>query len=257
MAQFKRKRRFSRFSRKRRLRSTWFPTNGTQWVNGPDTWWDAGFAINSNIVDPVLGVGPDTQYVAVTRDFTLSQEQAALETGASLRDQVEGQTFLLQRLVGNLYIQAFSDATDNDPLSWPYIKVGAGFFIARQEDGIVGAPDLFGDEMDVLNVNNIQNPWIWRNTWILRNPNSPGPGLTGLDYPVTTAGYHGFQAPHFDSKIKRKIVREHRLWFVMSTIGWDGLNFDKSSGEFQPYARAYLDLRILGRMARGRNQSSF
>lgn len=258
MARFSGKRRFSRFSRKRRIRPTWFPTLGTNWVSGPDNWWDAGFNVVSNFVPQGLADGPDTQVIPVTKDITLTQEQSANDTGYTLRDAVEGQTFLLERLVGNLFLQVASDNTDINPNSWPYVRVAAAFFIARAEEGIPDLPDLFSDEYDILNVNNIQNPWIWRNQWILRNPDGEGFGVSNVDFPQANALCTGFQSPHFDTKVKRKIVREHRLWFAVSAIGWDGnSSLQSGSAELQPYVRAHLDLRILGRMQRGRNISTF
>lgn len=250
-----RKQRFSRFSRKRRIRSTWFPILGTNWVSGGDNWFDAAINIANGPIGVSRAAGPSTDIFPITRDFTLPEDGSTTQT---LRDSVEGQTYLLQRIVGKIHLQIQSN-TDDLVEAWPYVQVGAGFFIARQDDEAPNQPDLFVPEYDPMQVDNIANPWIWRRTWILRNPGATTEGVGALDWPAANSGYGSvIDGPHIDAKVKRKIVREHRLWFAISSIGYNfGDIGPPNTGVVTPSTKGILDVRVLGRMTKGRNISTF
>lgn len=256
ISRFSRKPRFRRFRRKQR--NVWFPVLGARWVNGQDTYPSSNFYLRTDPVQTVLAFGADIQVTAITKDFTQEPSSAVSIAGdASLRDVVEGQSWMLTRLVGKLHLTCRSDAGDPlDPaVAWGQVLVTAGFFVAPADDTDQNFPAASALTYDPANVDNIQNPWIWRQSWILGSPLTTQIGLD--NFPMTNESTQP-SGPFFDSKVKRRIQREHRLWFVLSTIGWDGLRSDVSgSTENQPYIDALLDVRVLGHMVRARNTSSF
>lgn len=274
MAQFTRRPRFRRFTRGRRFRrnrSTWFPTLGTTWGEPGNQYHDASWSDTSGTVDISRADGLfTTQFVLpITKDFTQLPSRDSSLTGPSLRDEIEGQTWRLDRLVGNIVVTCNAapgvSAVQPDPDTvWQNIQVACGFFTARalETPGEEAFPDLTGDEYDPLNVDNIQNPWIWRRTWILRNPFGKSPADFSLDngIPNCNIGYGPNRDTEIDTKIKRRVPREHRLWFTIGALGWNGnqveLNELADTG-VQPVYKWNLDLRVVGSLQRARNLGTF
>lgn len=254
MARFSRKGRFSRnprFRRKRRV--TWFPSLGTYWEGDTQTWHDASINIATNPVGADKSLGTNLFIRPVTKDFTVFPPNGGIED--TLRDIVEGQTWGLERIVGRVTCQVNTYPNDPEPdptVEWPYVQVGCGLFIAKVDDSDQSLPTGVGTDYDPLEAGNIQNPWIWRKTWILGNP-----GVFEWDGGVPSANTLIMpDGGYVDSKVKRYIAREHRLFFALSAIGWYGEQLEVSGGD-QPTIVCNADLRILGGMRRARNMSSF
>lgn len=271
---YRRKRRIRGIRRKRGSRGTWFPIEGVSWLGGEgDDYYDASI---SDALDEVPGQknqGPSLAVHPVTQDYT---QQPALSAGESvntrptLRDFTEGQDYLLKSLVGNLTCVIKSNQgseTFNPGNFWTHVQVAAGFFVARAQDNDQSLPDLSLDEVDPLAQKNIQNSWIWRRSWILDNPangfvygssNENGDPFTVFSYNVPENRFFAQeQSPHFQTKSRRRIKREERLWFVISSIGWDGQRGSVSATTNQPFVAFNLDVRLFGKMMRGRASSTF
>lgn len=248
---------FRRF-RRNRTKATWFPILGNTYDSEDGFYADASFNIGTPGVPATLALGPSQSVYAITKDFTQIPSATAGQTdGPSLRDYVEGQTYLLQRIVGNVHLQCVSNQpSPPQPNDWPYIKVAAAFFVARADDEDQTIPSLSDEECDPWNADNIQNPWIWRRTWMLNNPNTSHFGLATFDWPNVNSEYPADCGPHIDSKVKRAIRREQRLWFVLSARGWDGNNVTQGNF-YPPYVRGVLDVRLVGTLRRSKNASSF
>lgn len=247
--------------RKRRSRGLWMPILGHREVNGEDA-----VAFTDSLIAPVqistdssLG---DTQIVAprpLVPDFTQEQFQnnTAADAGASLHDIASGNAWLLQRIVGKLYLKCDPNAVTG-PASeiWTNVFVTAGFFVARADDDNQSVASLTGQESSPMRVDNAMNPWIWRRSWILGNPGQDA----NLRYsPTSTADYGSVaDGPHVDSKVKRFISREHRLFFVVTARGFfrDFVNMLGEPGD-QPLISGTLDYRIYGSLRRAKNSSSF
>lgn len=255
-----RKRRITRFSRKRRkARSTWFPTIGTIWSNQDQSYYDSTFTTRLSAVPSDLVFGPQVEVFPVTPDQTaLPTEQQATDAAGfsfTLRDIVEGQSWMLDRIVGNIFLRCDVNASELPPTdAWAQIKATVGFFIARSSDTDQGVPDMELNAFDPAATDNIGNPWIWRNSWILANPQSTvvAPAL-GISNNWNSPDWTG---PRIDSKVKRRIRREHRLWMAVAAMGWDGTR-GFVAGETQPQLTVSADLRILGHLVRQINTSSF
>lgn len=252
--------------RRRKSGGTWFPILGNTWQSGDDEYKTASFSLATDPVPLTRALGPSFNGpIPVTKDYTL--EPTDTSAASTLQDFVQGQDWLLQRLVGKLHIGAKTSAEAGSSASaaWKYIEVAAGFFVGRAQDDDQNFADLFIDECDVNASNNIQNPWIWRRTWILRNPANTFAASTATsffegDFPIANAAYGSIiDGPHIDSRVKRRIRREERLWFIMQTNGWDGerSSVTGAAGAVQPFAQAHLDLRIFGSLRKGKNSSAF
>ena len=171
------------------------------------------FHLNTHSLNENKANGSNGVVIPVTKDFTqLPSSNFGTITGAGLRDEVEGQSWLLKRLVGNIFCQYVNADGNSDPSQfWRQALVTAGFFVSRNIDSIQGEPDLDYDEYDPMFLDNITNPWIWRRSWILSNPEG---NVVRDDFPIANSNYVGdASGPHIDSKVKRRILREQRLFF--------------------------------------------
>lgn len=261
------------FRRKKRVSpGTWFPINGTLWNDGEDTYSDVAFTGNTGNVSRIKAQGAASSYLAVTADYTFDKARASatgpVENQPSLRDYVEGQDYILKRLVGNLNLFALPDLGDEVWQAnqfWTYVNVAAGFFIARAQDDAPAFPDLTFAELDPQDSSNTQNPWIWRRNWILANPrnqvslpNGTDPVIIVSDEVSSNRTMPDLSGPHIDTKSMRRVRREERLWFAISAVGWDGVRGDVSAPTLnQPSVDYHLDIRLFGKMAKGKNSSTF
>lgn len=254
--------------RRRRSKYTWFPTLGTVFTTTPPeedpvSYHDAGFLIPRTYVPGSLTTGATptngvaTYTFPIVPDFTAETTFAASGNDFSLRDRVEGQDWLLKRLVGKIFLTTGQLQTNTT--GWDAVRITAGFFVARAEDDQQNQVDLFEEEFNTMAADNVQDPWIWRRSWMLssRVTTTPNSGFAGNN---TILGAGIFDGPHIDSKVARRITREHRLWFVVNAAGFD-VDGDPAGGRAaeteNPFISGWLDLRVLGTMRRGKNKSSF
>lgn len=183
----------------------------------------------------------------------------------------------MMRIVGKLFAErknfAFSGSQDDPD---PAVLFGAGFFVARANDLSVGGGSgtPIGsatiqerrDHYSPLDTDTVREPWIWRRTWILglsgRAPRSST--AVGPDFPTATiftahwpasTGLYGsvMDGPHIDSKVKRRIGQDDRLWFAISATPYPlGQN---TSGNLN--VEGYLDYRLFGALRKARSRSAF
>lgn len=247
---FRGKRRF------RRNRGIWFPALGTKYIAGDFSYGYASFSGSSGTVDDERSNGPTQNIFPITRDFTQFSDTSLDLGGPSLRDVVQGQTWRLNRIVGKVNVDVTEDNTTVQGNTWPLVEVAAGFFIARQADSDATLPDLTFEECDPLHVRNVQNPWIWRRSWLLSRPLASNQGYSAL--PCSNLWMSDEAGCHIDSRMKRLISREHRLWFVIGAAGFSGnLNHTTPGVYQQPYLRYLVDVRVNGQMTAGRQQGDF
>lgn len=232
----------------------WFPTTGTLEAAGDNTYFDAGWDAGDNPLVLQDTAGSPTQLTVKPLTFDYTQEpDTASQAGQnfSLRDLVEGQDWLCQRIVGKFHGHVY-DGGNNPPINeWLYVRVALGIFVARSKDAAEAEPDLEPAEFDPFAGDNIQDSWMFRRTWILQNDKSKA--ITGDIYPTSTVGYHSvLDGPHLDIKSKRRIDREHRLWAVVAARGYSPGFIDPTS-TIQLFSW-FLDYRIHGTMKPGRNR---
>jgi len=252
---------------RRKRRYTWFPILGTQFGGGTEN-----LGVFFNQLDTISPVRRDlvsnTVVTALVPDFS-SENTADATTGdafvSTLRDRVEGQDWLLKRLVGKIFVQN-NQVLTSETEGWPYALVKAGFFVARADDDNQGVCSLAATEASPWGIQNVMNPWIWQRSWMLSNPgwgdasvgNSAGwPGRA----PCTNYGGYGsgvMDGPHIDSRVARRITKEHRLWFAITALGWAATGNPNVDVGAQAANISYtLDLRVLGAMRKAKSVSSF
>lgn len=254
------------FRRKRGNKGIWFPVNGEVITDGETSWWDAS---SSEVIGPVPSDrtdGPVQWVFPLTTDISQQLGPTPPPAGASLRDFVEGQDWLLKTLVGNCTVlvgPSLETTAFLPTVHWPHVQVAAGIFVARAQDEAQQFPDLLFSEIDVLNGANMQDPWVFRRTWLLDNPANLYPIGTnpGNVFGYETASNRELtdpQGPFIHTKSVRRIRREERLWMAVSAIGWDADRISTSGSENdQCYVKVNVDLRIFGKMMRGKNASTF
>jgi len=235
--------------RKRRNRATWFPVLGFENQAGQGL---STVDIRSFNVDP-LG-GPNVLAIPIIPDIDIPVEAGQGAAGGapirSLRDIVEGQSCLLERVVGNI-IWEVAQSTAQNLNSNSAIVCSALAVLPTADDGS-GDPVITSDEFDPLRADNSANPWLWRRVWALGNVI---PAVQGEATGLPTNNLYGSLAEgsKIDTKgTKRMIRREERIFLIHSVL--------------QPFpgneaslvvARVYADLRVIGTMMKARNRSNF
>lgn len=262
--------------RRRRSRGTWFPTVGTA-GEGATNFNGRQF----NITHPAASAELLTIISPITFDQPFEGD-AIDPTDASLADIV-GSEYVLQRIVGKLWITRQANVSAGTGLEVnPCMLVGAGFFVARANDAAVGGgPDTpIGsateaerrDNYSPLEVDTVREPWIWRRTWLLGTAglgSVQNPAVGGLEvrrpvaeadsfvagFPASTAFYGSVaDGPHIDSKVKRRVGQDNRLWFAVSAVPWPIGEETAGDGTNLP---GYLDYRIFGSLRKAKGSSAF
>lgn len=244
---------------RKRAKYTWLPILGSRFdQEGFPSF--AGNTIFLEIDTPIHDADPPTEgagsnngltFTPIVPDFTIQPD--AGDVTNTLRDYVEGQDWLLKRIVGKCHVHGVGSSTAG---AVPSALVTAGFFVARALDADPAQVDLEDDEYNPSARENAQNPWIWRRSWMIGNLAQPAAvnSANGL-WLQNNGGRSSIQdGPHIDSKVSRRIRREQRLWFAASAFGVDtaALSWTASFG-----IRIALEVRVLGAMRRGKNVSAF
>lgn len=225
--------------RKRRNRSTWFPvlpTNVTVGETVENTTWT-----NYDDTIDVATLFSSVSATPITLDFT--ELPSAASAGQSLRDTVEGQSFLLDRIVGSVFCTRF-DTTNTQPC-----LAAAAIAVFPANDN--GGADLSNSEGNPFNADNAQQPWLWRRVWRLEAATVSGadgrPAIrTNIQYGSVKEG------THIDTKgSKRMIRREQRLFFVTALSAFVPVVGNSIGVEWT------YDVRLIGKMVRQVNRSTF
>jgi len=198
----------------------------------------------SSLTLPTPVSAGDTSIAVTPLTYDDSSNQIDSGDASSLRDKVEGQDYLLKRIVGKVWMDIASEDESE-------LVDGIGCIAAcvlPTDDA--GAPSIPAEEYHPLYTQNSQQPWIWRRTWRLARQVD---GVNGI-YPPSTGYYHGsMDSGHIDTKgTFRRITKEHRV-FLVAAFGALTTAGDASSGLIQWGA----DVRLYGQMRRAKNVSSF
>lgn len=233
--------------RRRGNRATWFPIVPTTYGETLPgvTWYEQQAAF------PSQAVPGDTSIIAFPLTLDETVETPGVN-GASLRDYVEGQDYLLQRVVGKVWMGIIPADGDSSLLE----GVGCCALAVLPSDDN-GSPAIPAEEYNPLFSQNAAQPWIWRRTWRLDDPSLWATTAAGNGPPGFT-GYYGsnMDGGHLDAKTKRRVVKEHRLYIVFA-MGCIQNSGDSPGGNPEGTWYFGYDLRVLGTMRRGKNKSSF
>lgn len=252
-------------AKRRRRAVNWFPTFGQTIEND-------GTPQHSTGIWTELALDDTGSINTIIFPLTFDEprdDDAATAADTTLADFISS-GYLLQRIVGKCYIEYPWTELAGDPLSLataPGIKVAAGFFVAREADQVVGVPIGANEDYNVLEVDNMREPWIWRRSWILSSPTVRQVQAAQLaqgnsiyldnfsmwnQFPSSTAFYSSvLDGPHVDAKTKRVITGDDRLFFAVSghVLPFGGL--DTNIGVD---LNIHLDYRLLGSMIKAGSQ---
>lgn len=235
--------------RRTKPRVVWLPqTNANSVGDGSSVYQLVTFGLLS---------GPTGQSTTTEIPLVADAQQgtAFVDDPPSLAD-IESSGYRLRRIVGKIWVQADQVAVD----SAINFVVTAGIMVRHAETSS-GASTAFqagGENVNVGNIDNTGDPWIWRRSWWLGNrladltgTNNFFPRLNfGAEYPGGIA-----EGPHVDQKTARIVGPEERLFLDLTAtvIGQGGV-------DTQSLTIAVLtDLRVLGSMRTStgnRNNSS-
>lgn len=262
--------------RRRRNRGTWFPNLGTGVLD------QRNYSGREFVgVCPADGtfqttVSPLTLDKPTDLDFVSADERLA---------SIIGSDYVLQRLVGTVFVsrQGIQQEEQAQTLDVaPAVQVYCGFFVARANDASSGGgpdtpigsatPDEINDNYSPMELDTVREPWIWRRSWILgsvfangtintQKPfagslvgQPPTPQLVGT-YPCSNVFYGSVaDGPKLDSKVKRRVRQDDRLWFVVSIRNAFGLVGVEG---FEASVFVDLDYRIFGSLRKASQTSAF
>lgn len=181
----------------------------------------------------------------ITFDYPNDPSTATVATH-SMADFI-GSAYILKRIVGKVFAAQLPSVPGVS--SAAIAMVGAGFFVARASDTTPAAPAGSLASYDPLASANMMEPWIWRRTWVLGNAND----VSGVIYPSSTAWYgSAMDGPHIDSRVKRRVNDDDRLWFVAAAA-----DTVQNEAEDPTIIRWFLDYRLLVTLRKNKNQSAF
>lgn len=237
----------SNMRRRRRSNGAWLPIAPTYWGDSElgTTTYQSTLTFNSNQDQG------DSTIVATPLVLDQTQEIDTTDPGVSMRDLVEGQEYLLQRVVGQVWMAA-EQLTPGDPTS-PHSIGWLGCIalaVLPVDDIDPQTPGIPAQDWNPFLAQNVMQPWLWRRTWRLSN------NLSGIyyQYPPTSSHYGGNANGGFlDTKgTKRRIRKEQRLFLIAG-----GMVLDITTGEDISQMQFGLDLRVFGGMRRAKNTSTF
>lgn len=264
--------------RRRTSRGTWLPTLGTGVdVDGFD-YSGRGFFLTV----PENG-GCTVLITPLTFDHPIEGE--TVDDTKTALGSIIGNEYVLNRIVGKFICYRNPETTifGTGPTrtdAYSATQVGAGFFVARAQDDDTGDADQpigsntaaeRNDNYNPLDVDCIREPWIWRRTWMLGSQNYPLIQTGTINhnlfrsannlFPVSNVNYGSvLDGPHIDSKVKRRVRLDERLFFVIAVRNAFGISDVGAPGvvDVQPVViGADLDYRIFGSLRKAHNKSSF
>jgi len=263
--------------RRRKFKGLWLPNLGTVDAEGDNIALTAGreleLAVSSLATTPAVGVIPLT--------FDQPQEAQTLQPNVPLVYQI-GNGYSLRRIVGKFFadfrsaIPPTAAHAETPGVIVPAALYTVGLFIARAEDENIAADlpigALSGDSLlenyNPDQVNTIREPWIWRRQWILGNPllrqfldvnfsnlTPIDPNLAAAYYPSNTGAYGSvWDGPHIDSRTRRRVTSDDRLWLAASLQAYPR----RSAGYTEPFqVNLHFDYRLFGALRRDRNRGNF
>lgn len=241
--------------RRRKTKYTWFPSLGTTLTSGAFSYRTSSQFLE--LLTPIAdGEAPTVDNggsicVPVIPDYSeIESVGSATDTDLTLRDYVEGQDYLLKRIVGKCFVSARGQSGN----IYSAVVVTAGFFVARALDADSTAVGLNDDEIDPGAAQNVMQPWIWRRQWKLGVVGSDAYQASGEWPPNNALLGSALDGPHIDARVSRRVTKEHRLWFAATVLG---IKPDSLSSTAVVTSDVQLDVRVLGALRRGKNTSSF
>lgn len=254
--------------RRRKRRGLWLPVlGGISGVEGDGGSVGVDF---THTIPSESSLSTRPQTFPITFDQPLEEQQNV--TNATKLTDFVGQGYVLERAVGNCYVVLNQqDNTTGGNVGPGGCKVTCGMFVARADPANPEVPigdDALTDNEDIEayspdDPDNVREPWLWRRTWLL--------GLNGAfngeffslvgatnSLPPNNLFYpSGMTGPFIDSRVKRRITGDNRLWFTVVARNWP-LGSQAGAGAVDDLIiNGHLDLRLYGHLVRNTKQATF
>jgi len=237
--------------RRRRVKSTWFPVLGTDRGNGNPL-----SSVFTEFTTINFSAAADFQVTPLIPDY--SEDPSTSTNEQTLRDFVEGQTSIIDRIVGKITCHFLQNVGSGESFFQPIMAVaGAGIAVLPVDDSGTAITTGTGEEINPLLAENLDKPWLWRRTWTLVN--NAQASVEGLFFkprgPASNTEMGSvMDGPHIDTKgVKRAIQRNQRIFLIFGAA--DVTPGDVSNEDGSMFWT--VDLRVLGRMRKARNRSIF
>lgn len=225
---------------RKRSKYAWLPVIPT--ALGPElpgaTWYNEEF----NLIAPDYGQNWSTA-LNIVPDDTITADEDTTET--TLRDLVEGQEYVVERIVGRVWGGLEQQSATE---SWQAAMFGVGIAVMPYEDA--GTIALNSASIDPLGASNSDGSWLYRGIWPIFN-NTIGSPSTAILGPTNIANCgpdYGF----IDTRSVRRVHKNERLTIVASLHIMDYVGGAGGVGGMWGY-----DLRVLGQMRKARGQSTY
>lgn len=243
--------------RRRKRRYNWFPVLPT--TTGEGSSGATYFEVIGEQAGPLPAFSTFSPvYVPLLGDQTATWG-ANNDAGASLRDRVEGQEYVIERIVGKVWVERVQGGNETSESQARTIHaIGIGVMPVDDDTQDLS---LAEEDVDPLNADTSDKSWMFRRTWVLGN-NAANPGHDVDDpqnilYGIQPTGSYFYgsleDGGHVDIKTVRRVRRDQRL-FIIHNAGL--LSTDMAAATGATWRWGY-DLRVLGAMRKARNQSVF
>lgn len=220
--------------RRRSPRVIWLPQDPTLSVGGTSVYQQ----------NQVITSGPPGSFGVIEFPLVIDQVKDPTLATTSLAD-IGSSGYRLRRVVGKIWARVNSIA-ESTPVS---IVVTAGIIVRRTGETPNSLAFLTGNASTLSpgEIQNTEDPWVWRRSWYLGNPLAVDAPATGTAWPGQNfSGQYGstFDGPHVDQKTARLVGPEERLFLnVSSTVIIPEAN-PQVGGELRTFI--LTDLRVLG-----------
>lgn len=194
-----------------------------------------------------VGVTALVPFANVSIPLTIDEPEE--QSLSSLAD-INSSGYRLRRIVGKIF--AFGDRFDTES-GIEGVAVTAGFIVRRVDAAGQPLATTFS-EASPQAITNWQDPWIWRRTWMLWNPELASPFPERLPLNNTDYG-SAVDGAHVDQKTARIVGPEERLFLDIGVVAL----FRGGVAELSNDTLFVIDVRILGSMrtsSGNRNNSS-
>jgi len=241
--------------RRRRNRATWFPVLGFANGGGDDS---SLSTVDVRNVEVSNQGGPNVLAIPIIPDIDINPDTGQLDAGGSvtrtLRDFVEGQSCLIERIVGTIQAEMVGGGTDNTTSH--RVIVCAAIAVLPTSDSSPGDPAIPATEFNPLSSENSAQPWMWRRVWVLGNPGAgTGGPVGGAGLPQNNNFGSLAEGCKIDTKGTRRVIRrEERIFLIYSFLD----PFPANGGDVvNQLVNMYADVRVIGGMRHAKNRSQF
>jgi len=169
---------------------------------------------------PPLGDPATTEEIPIVKDFTGLTGVA--DASSSLAD-IEESGYRLRRIVGKLFF-SMAQSVAVQPGDVSTILVTAGFIIRRSEPArptSLASLTVGGTGINVTSLQNQDDPWIWRRSWMLSNKVDPA-NTDNFAFAFNGSYGSALDGPHVDQKTARIVGPDERLYLSVTCEGIDG-----------------------------------